>query len=68
VSQIDFYFSLAKASAHTGIKIQAKTWKKPTANLIEASSTKLLDRPNKNIAPALHPRVKTSAGLMRLAF
>jgi hypothetical protein len=25
VSQTDFYFSLAKASAHTGIKMHAKT-------------------------------------------
>ena len=37
VSQRVFYFSFAKASVQTGMKIQQKTWQKPTKNLIVAS-------------------------------
>lgn len=68
VSQTDFYFSLAKASAHTGIKIHTKTQQKPIPNLSPKSITKLDDRPKTYIAIAFEARDKTRAGLIRLDF
>ena len=57
---------LAKVSAHTGMYMQMKTWKKPIMNLSIAIIMNSFKSVKTNRAPAFRDKVKTIIGFIQL--